>query len=108
MAGPTSITLHGRVTKDDGIFVVVVDGPNWTTYAPAFDEALNDVPRMVTEYLNAYESQGRLAEYLERLGFQGDRPDELTIIIKLDVTDVIPMSVDPTVGRVTYPSHDAA
>jgi hypothetical protein len=103
----TTLALNGRIVREDGVFVVVVEGTNWTTYAAALDEALNDVPRMVLDILRAYHERGALPEYLGRLGID-KLPDTLDIIIGLDLRDVIPYSIDKTTERVSFPLSNAA
>lgn len=102
MVNRARLIFNGRVVKEDGIFVVVVDGPNWTTGANSLDQALNDVPKMVTDTLQAYLQKGQLASYLSRFGLQGI-PDVVDIEIRLDAREVIPALVEPAVESVTFP-----
>lgn len=98
-----TVKLFGRVTREDGMFVVVVDGANWTTYAAAYEEALNDIPRMVADHLDGYGKLGQLEPYLRRLGVHGELPQLLVFVISLDCRDVVASSVGMTMEQVTYP-----
>ena len=99
-----AIKLHGRVLMEDGIYVVVVDGTTWCTYHSDGLQALRDVPRMVVDYLNAYEQTGQIEQRLSAMGFDLPLAPELEIEISFDVS-VLLQSVAVLIETVPYSVH---
>jgi hypothetical protein len=96
-----TVRLVGRVSVDDGIYVVSIDGTNWCTYHSDGIAALRDVPRMVVDYLNAYEQTGQIEERLSALGFDLPLSAELAIEIVYDLTATL-MAASTLTERVPY------
>lgn len=84
LQGIEMIRLTGRIFREEGMFVAEIDQLRQSTWAHSLPEVMQDVPRLVVEYLDSLHVLGTFDDTIRRLG--GDLVgDEIEVNIHVKI-----------------------